>query len=695
MKKYLLTFALIFTTFYGYSQKCLSDYYYEEYQKAHPELKADFDKFNHIQDFAPMQKTNGTVRIIPVVFHVIHEYGTENISKAQIEDAIRILNEDYRKLNPDTADTRTLFRPYATDASIEFRLAKIDPNGNCTEGINRIFSPLTNDAGDNVKALSYWSNQKYLNIWVVKTIASQGTGGGTILGYSQFPGGGSASTDGIIIRNDCVGRIGTEPGNGFGEWGRTLTHEIGHSLGLFHTFQSGCNGGDQVGDTPPASTANYGCTLTTNSCTNFTSPYTVDPPDMLENYMDYTNGTCQSMFTTGQKTRMDAALLQYRSNLISTANAAATGVDGNGPVGCAPVADFIASKLVGCTGSDFSFLDFSYNATITNWNWTFTGANTSNSTLQNPTNISWSTPGTYSISLTVSNAKGGNTKTRTSYLTILPLQAPDVLPMFQGFENTTLAADGWTLDNGGATSSWQRTTTSKRTGTAAFMINHFSGTAYDDVDAFYSKGYNFTTVQKPIINFYTAYAQRATGVNDVLKMYVSVDCGQSWQSKISKVGNSLAGGVAMSSTSYVPQATDWVLQQADLTQYAGMPNVRFRFETTSRQGNNIYIDDINVLDAKTGISLSQAPFPVDLIISPNPFTQASEIKFLLAKEASVIVKVIDVLGKEISVIDNQNKIAGEVIIPLSTFDMKSLSGSVYFVNITIDGVNYSRKLVKL
>ena len=102
-----------------------------------------------------------------------------------------------------------------------------------------------------------------------------------------------------------------------------------------------------------------------------------------------------------------------------------------------------------------------------------------------------------------------------------------------------------------------------------------------------------------------------------------------------------------------------------------------------------------MLDAKTGISLSQAPFPVDLIISPNPFTQASEIKFLLAKEASVIVKVIDVLGKEISVIDNQNKIAGEVIIPLSTFDMKSLSGSVYFVNITIDGVNYSRKLVKL
>jgi hypothetical protein len=346
MKNFLFAASLLLSIS-GFSQKCLTDYYYEKYQKEHPEMASSFDKFLHIQDFTPLQKTNGSIRIIPVVFHVVHEYGEENISKAQIQDAIRILNEDYRKKNPDTTKTRSIFKPYATDCEIEFRLAQIDPSGNCTEGINRIYSKLTNDADDNVKSVAWWDNTKYLNIWVVKSIANSGTG--TILGYSQFPGGGLGSTDGIVVRNDCIGRIGTEVNNGFGEYGRTLSHEIGHWLGLFHTFQGSCNGGDQVGDTPPASAANYGCILTTNSCSNFSTPYASDPVDMIENYMDYSNGTCQNLFSTGQKARMDAVFIQYRSKIISAANLAATGVDGSGPSSCAPVADFIASKIIGCT----------------------------------------------------------------------------------------------------------------------------------------------------------------------------------------------------------------------------------------------------------------------------------------------------------------------------------------------------------
>ena len=105
-----------------------------------------------------------TVRIIPVVFHIVHNYGQENISDAQVLDAVRILNEDFRKLNPDTASIVPAFQSIAADCQIEFRLANIDPNGNCTNGIDRIVSPLTENADDFAK-LNPWPEDQYLNIW--------------------------------------------------------------------------------------------------------------------------------------------------------------------------------------------------------------------------------------------------------------------------------------------------------------------------------------------------------------------------------------------------------------------------------------------------------------------------------------------------------------------------------------------------
>ena len=411
--------------------------------------------------------------------------------------------------------------------------------------------------------------------------------------------------------------------------------------------------------------------------------------------MDYTNGNCQTLFTSGQKARMDAVFNQYRSVLVSTSNNAITGVDGSGPTACAPIADFIAPKILGCAGTNFSFTDFSYNGTITNWNWTFTGAVTPNSTVQNPVNITWSTPGVYAISLTVSNSKGSNTKTRTTYITILAQQAPDLIPVFQGFEATNIATEGWTVENGGNSVKWQRNTNGKRTGAASFYINHFNGTATNDVDAFYSKGYNFTNAKKPLIYFYTAYAQRAVGINDVLRMSVSVDCGQTWQTKLSKAGSSLAGGVAITASSYVPQPADWVQLQYDLSNYIGMPNIRFRFETISKAGNNLYIDDINVIDAQTGIDLKFSPDAIALKVSPNPFTQAASMEFVLSKPSMVNVKIIDMIGHTLVYTSNESFEAGNISLPLSTSQLGSLSGSVYYVVVEIDGQAYTRKFVKL
>ncbi len=113
--------------------------------------------------------------IIPIVFHIIHEYGSENISDAQVLDAMRILNQDYRKLNADTSIIVPTFQGIAADAQIEFRLAQLDPNGNCTNGIDRIYSSETN-VGDDGSKLNYWNRARYLNVWVVKAISNGAAG---------------------------------------------------------------------------------------------------------------------------------------------------------------------------------------------------------------------------------------------------------------------------------------------------------------------------------------------------------------------------------------------------------------------------------------------------------------------------------------------------------------------------------------
>ena len=158
---------------------CGSTEKYLERLKQHPEILDEERKLDAFtREFEKEKKSSKSQQapyIIPIVFHIVHQYGSENISDAQIIDAVRILNEDFRKLNADTVDIVPQFKQIATDANIEFRLAKKDPNGNCTNGIDRIASLETN-VGDDGSKLNPWDRSKYLNIWVVKTISSGAAG---------------------------------------------------------------------------------------------------------------------------------------------------------------------------------------------------------------------------------------------------------------------------------------------------------------------------------------------------------------------------------------------------------------------------------------------------------------------------------------------------------------------------------------
>ena len=165
--------------------------------------------------------------VVPVVFHVIHQYGPENISDAQMYDAIRVLNEDYNKLNPDWSTARPEFLDIVADVGITFRLAQRDPEGGCTNGITRTVSPLTYEGNFAMKQLIQWPRDTYLNVWV--SSAANGAAG-----YSNYPWvvDGSPETDGIVIKASYVGSFGTSNA----ERSRVLSHEVGHWLNLLHCW---------------------------------------------------------------------------------------------------------------------------------------------------------------------------------------------------------------------------------------------------------------------------------------------------------------------------------------------------------------------------------------------------------------------------------------------------------------------------
>ena len=252
------------------------------------------------------------VTTIPVVVHVIYRTSTENISDAQIQSQINVLNQDFRRTNAD----KTTQWSQAADSEIEFCLASRDPNGNATTGITRTLTTVTSFTTNDAMKYSAqggkdaWPTGSYMNIWVCNI-------GGGILGYAQFPGSGAAATDGVVIGYNYFGTTGTAAAP-FNK-GRTATHEVGHWLNLRHIWgDGGCGVDDFVSDTPESDAANYGCTPTHVSCST---------ADMVENYMDYSDDACMNLFTTGQKTRMQAVLAVggVRRSLVTSLGCSAPG----------------------------------------------------------------------------------------------------------------------------------------------------------------------------------------------------------------------------------------------------------------------------------------------------------------------------------------------------------------------------------
>jgi hypothetical protein len=307
MKRILPLLIVLFTSSFVFAQRICGDIEYRKQLIAKSPGLAN--KIAAIEAFtAANQKRKPTTPLqnnttskglsvitIPVVVHIVYNSSAQNITEAQVQSQIDVLNKDYRRQNADTANTPLAFQQFAADCGFQFVLAKVDPNGYASNGIVRKQTSIhqfgiTDDikfsksGGDDA-----WDNDSYFNIWV-------GSLTGGVLGYASVVGGPKAN-DGIVVSYQAFGTMGTAAAP-FNE-GRTATHETGHWLNLIHTWGDANCGDDKVDDTPPQQAAEYGCPSGIKiSCT--------DGPDgeMYTNYMDFTNDACMNIFTNGQRDRM-------------------------------------------------------------------------------------------------------------------------------------------------------------------------------------------------------------------------------------------------------------------------------------------------------------------------------------------------------------------------------------------------------
>jgi hypothetical protein len=307
MKALFLLISILFFTSPTFSQSvrrsCATHDAMQEQKRLNPAINENIERIErHTQAVLamPQMKIRSTVITIPVVVHIVYRSGNtvENITDEQIMSQLDVLNQDYRRLNADYKITPSVFMPFSADCGLEFKLAKRTPGGKSTNGILRYPTDrkVTWGKSDEVKmpekgGVAPWDASKYLNLYVCAI-------GGGVLGYSSMPGS-LAAFDGVVIDYRYFGTIGTvvQPFN----LGRTTTHEVGHWLNLRHTWGDSDCGNDLVNDTPIQQGPNYGCVAFPHVTCNGDSK-----GDMFMNFMDYTDDACMSIFSKGQKDRIQA-----------------------------------------------------------------------------------------------------------------------------------------------------------------------------------------------------------------------------------------------------------------------------------------------------------------------------------------------------------------------------------------------------
>lgn len=685
--KNLLILLIIFQGAFSFAQEtpfCATDEMHQQLFVERPDLNLGivraYERLKQdTEDFLaqPRSTRSDASYIIPVVFHIIHNGGPENIEDSQILDAIQQVNVQLRKLNTDTSEIVQQFKTIAADTEIEIRLAQLDPEGNCTSGITRTVSSLTSIGDHQVKSLIQWPPDKYLNIYVCNQAAG-------LAGHALLPSAADTipAWDGIVMQHSYVGTIGTS------EYFRrtVLTHEIGHYLNLQHIWggnnvpnyyylpvanSGNCAFDDEVDDTP--------LTIGWQSCnTGGTSCMSLDN---VQNYMDY--AYCARMFTEGQRDRMQACLnssVANRNNLWTPGNLAATGTDGLTNYLCQ--ARFEANKRIACVGESITLRDVSSHG-ITSRNWNVPSGQLS-STTDSIVQLTFDQPGVYSVYLSVSNGSENLEAEAMNFIRVLPLTGTESA-LLQNFEDSDQFETEWAVvPKSDSVNWWINKDVGYQSEQSISVRNYFGQTT--GIYEFISEPLDVSGLSSLLLTFDLAYMKKDGAGNELLQVLVSTNCGETWVARKSLYASATLPTVEeITDVSFIPESTAmWRNESVTNINSTYLTNnlmIKFRFE--AKGGNNIYIDNIRIAHPDV-IGLGEQELS-EVVIYPNPFDQRIDIDLGTIVKAEKM-ELVDLSGKciQLTIFDQQSN-----TIRLNT---AAVNQGVYFLRIY---TNAGEKVVKL
>jgi len=712
MKYFLLLASILFSVSTYAQRTCGSHHLHLQKIEEHPELgmkQEEIERFT--RDFMRNQQllssfAKGEEIIIPVVFHVVYSSTAQNISDTRLIEQIRVLNEDFNGLNADAINTPEAFASLRGTLNLRFVLANRDPNGNPTTGINRFNTTKTSFSytSDDIKrpasgGVAAWNPNHYLNIWVGNI-----TGG--ILGYASFPNEAGTSTDGVVLHYRYVGITGaSSPYN----LGRTATHEVGHYFNLRHIWgdKNNCSDDDEITETPMQYEASSG----NPTFPKYDRCSGTFPGIMFMNYMDYSNDRSMNLFTKEQTTRMLAALNGPRATLIGS-----PGYVGDKEIDLlaqsieAPITRVCTSELsprmtiYNLGTRDITSFKVSYkinngNEVSQTWTGTLQSSKTVNITFPDTT----LTAGAYSISFIVTEPNGQNDEDITNNTISKSFTIGSGLsgfPLKEGFESTVPSA-GWSINNPDGNITWAKSNYGQgKSGNYSIYINNYE---YDpgefnvdqgEKDDLILPSVDLSNADQANLSFAIAAAQYSalSSTNehwDTLRVLVSVDCGQTYQTVYEKFKETLVTVSGALTTFYTPKTADWRTDIISLNAFKGYENVQVVFRNISNWENNIYLDDINISmqpNASTGIK--NMDLLSGITIYPNPTSGLVSVEIRNYPQGLRQIEWINSLGQ---VVVDQQRISAEGVYQ---FNLSDLPGGLYMARFIFeDGQQLAKKVI--
>lgn len=556
----------------------------------------------------PGEGERKAILTVPVVFHIIHNgepigSGT-NLSDERIQQQLVTLNEDFRRQNADASQTQAQFLPVAADSEINFVLAQRDPEGLPSTGITRTQGPLTTYPDDAalLTAVIQWPPEDVINIYIAPLSSS--------LGFAKFPYStisgmdsrfnGYREIDGLFVDYEYTGNNDASSLE-FESKGRTVTHEMGHYLGLIHIFQ-GCGLGDYCEDTPSQSGSTSGCPSSKSSC---------DSPDMFQNYLDYTNDVCMNLFTECQKQRMQA-VLNASPRRVSLLNSPmlVPAIEAANDLGIKRVE---SPKRSDCSNQLTPLIELRNYGTnsITSFkvrvfaNDELKETKTASATLNlldtyslsfSEITVDESRPNTLRFEIfEVNGVSDGNDENNETSI-LLPKSDSQILPYLLNFETPVLVQAETEL---GRETSWSFSTApnSEALNQAIYLPNHNSISNYGIKDYFFTDLLDVSTITSLQLTFSYAYSGIPNGSLDGLIVAVSKDCGQTFNYSdfaFERYGSALQT-TSPTTESFVPGGPDdWEETSINLTQFLTGSSLQVAFIGINGSGNNLYIDNIQL-----------------------------------------------------------------------------------------------------